>query len=117
MKTNLPSLFESSGETLAIAGMTVAKENADRVVVGWSDRCWQLFYHWLNRKPRYFEFMIEDFRKYLKDYDLLEDPPSLRAFGFLSKRALKREIIGHAGTGKVKNIKAHSTPVNVWFKK
>jgi hypothetical protein len=114
----LPSLFDqSTGETLATAGMELARETADKKVKDWSKLCWQLFLVWIRRMPRYHEFMMEDFRNYLYQYDLIERPPSERAFGFISRRASKENWIGHAGIAKVKNKKAHATPANVWFKK
>ena len=112
------SLFDTDGETLATAGMELAKETADKKVKDWSKLCWQLFLVWLRRRQRYHEFMIEDFRLYLYKYDLIEKPPSERAFGFISKRALKYGWIEHSGrTAKVKNKLAHATPANVWRKK
>jgi len=117
-KNGMPSLFDqSTGETLAIAGMELAKESADNNVEGWSDRCWKLFLQWLSRRPHHTEFMLESFRKYVYEMDLIERPPSERAFAFISKRASKEGLIGHAGIGKVKNIKCHSARANVWFKK
>lgn len=107
----------ADGARLAEVGLELAVETADKASVKWSERCWMLFYQWLNKKPRYFEFMIEDFREYLDKYDLLETPPSKRAFGFISKRAIKRELIVHAGIARVKNPGAHATPANVWRKK
>ena len=72
-KNGMPSLFDqSTGETLAVAGMTLAKESADQKVKDWSKRCWQLFLWWLRYKPRYHEFTMYDFRIYLRDMDLIE---------------------------------------------
>jgi hypothetical protein len=105
------------GEELARAGMELAVETANAEHPKWSERCWKLFWQWLNKKPRYHEFMIEDFRQDLYKYDLIEKPKSDRAYGFLSKRAVKQGLIMHAGTAKVKNSNAHGTPANVWVKK
>lgn len=124
-----PSLFDQpvkkpavvfdmvEGKRLAEQGLERAVMKADDMVIGWSERCWQLFWQWLNRKPRYFEFMVEDFRAYCYHYDLIEKPNSERAFGMLSVKAVKLNIIEFAGTRKVKNKKAHSTPANVWRKR
>lgn len=105
------------GAKLATAGMELAVETANAEHPKWSERCWQLFYQWLNRKPRYFEFMVEDFRKYVYEYDLLEKPKSERSFGILSGMALRRNLIEFSRMDKVKNVKAHRTPVHVWRKK
>lgn len=105
------------GAKLAEAGLSLAVETANAEHEKWSERCWQLFYQWLNKRPRYFEFMIEDFRAYLEKYDLLEKPKSDRAFGFIPGKALRRELIVFSRIEKVKNKNAHATPANVWRKK
>lgn len=108
---------QAAGEHLAKVGMELAVETANAEHPKWSDRCWQLFFQWLNKKPRYYEFMIEDFRKYVDEYGLLKKPKSERAYGFLSGKALRRGLIEFSKTAKVKNRKAHATPANVWRKK
>lgn len=95
-----------AGESLAEVGCQLAVETANSEHPKWSERCWQLFVFWLNKKPRYFEFMIEDFRDYVYRYDLIERPKSERAFGFLSGKGLKRELILFLKMDKVKNKKA-----------
>jgi len=106
-----------AGERLADVGMELAVETANNEHPEWKDRCWKLFWQWLNKKPKYHSFMIEEFRMYVYQYDLLERPKSDRAFGFLSKKAVKEGLVIHGGTNKVSNIKAHGTPANVWVKK
>jgi hypothetical protein len=105
------------GEELAKAGLELAIETAEAEHPDWKSQVWQLFWQWLNRKPKYFEFMVEDFREYLLTYDLKLQPKSDRAFGFISKRALKEGLVMHGGLRKVRNKKAHATPANVWIKK
>ena len=125
-----PSLFDSvtdkkpavvlnmdRSRILADKGLEMAVETANRKDKDWSKLCWQLFLVWLRRKKRYSEFKIEEFREYLYKYDLLEPPPSERAYGFLSKRGVKSGFIEFSGIGKTDNTKAHGTPVNVWRKK
>lgn len=107
----------SAGKSLAVTGMNMAVDTANTEHPGWSDRCWQLFVQWLNRKPRYFLFMVEDFRKYLYDYDLIERPKTDRAFGFLTGKAVRAGLIENCGTKKVSNKKAHATPAGLWMKK
>jgi hypothetical protein len=108
---------QKAGESLSVTGMELAVETANAEHSDWSTRCWQLFRHWLQRKPRFTEFMIEDFRKHVYEMDLLERPMSDRAFGFLSKRAVKEGLIMFAGIKRVKNKKAHATPANAWAKR
>jgi hypothetical protein len=115
---NHPTLFDHvESEKLAVAGLELAIESAERKVKDWKKLCWQLFLVWLRRRKKFEEFMIEDFRKYLYEYDLIEPPPSDRAFGFISRKGLKEGWIQWAGIRKVKNSKAHATPANVWMKK
>lgn len=109
--------FQFTGEQLARAGMELAKETADKEFPGWSERCWQLFFQWLNKKPQYFEFQTEDFRAYLKQYDLLEKPKTDRAYGFIAGKAQRRNLIEHAGFEKVSDPNCHSRPSNLWRKK
>lgn len=105
------------GKKLAEIGLDLAVENAGRKEKDWKKKCWQLFLLWLRRKKRYQdEFMIEEFRSYLQDYDLMEMPPSQRAFGFVSVKAAKEGWIIHAGMGKVKNVKAHRANANKWVR-
>lgn len=105
------------GEKLARTGLELAVETANAEHTKWSDRCWKLFLVWLQHKPRYHEFMIEDFRAYVYQYDLLEKPQSDRAFGFISKRAVKQGLILSAGMRRVRNEKAHAAIARLWAKK
>lgn len=113
---NEPSLtFDiKRGQELADAGLSLAVESANKKEKKWSLLCWQLFIFWLRRKKRGEEFMIEDFRKYLYDYDLIAAPPSERAFGFISVRAKNQGWIKFVRTQKVKNQKAHCANAAVW---
>lgn len=104
------------GKQLAEAGLSLAVESAEKKEKGWSRLCWQLFLVWLRRQRRGSEFKIEDFRKYLYDYDLISAPPSERAFGFVSVKAKKEGWIAFVRTEKVKNKKAHGANASVWRK-
>lgn len=117
MYKQLDIFDQKAGENLARIGMELAVETANAEHPKWSERCWQLFYQWLNKKPRYHQFMIEDFRIDLYRYDLIEKPKSDRAFGFLTGKAVRRGLIESCGTQKVKNRKAHATPAGLWRKK
>lgn len=124
-KTYQPTLFEQvqasslvldekRGAELANAGLSLAVESADKKEKGWTRLCWQLFLLWLRRRKEGEEFMIEDFRKYLYDYDLIIPPPSERAFGFIAARAKNHGWIKFIRTKKVKNTKAHCANAAVW---
>jgi len=104
------------GQELANIGLDLALETANAEHPEWKERCWQLFWQWLNRKPKYFEFLLEEFRKYCYDMDLIERPRSERAFAFLVKKASKENMIKCIGIEKVKNVKAHSANASRWIK-
>jgi len=58
--------------------------------------------------------MIEDFRTDLTVK--LDDPPSLRAFGGISGRAVRDGLITKVGYQQVKNVKAHAANAALWKK-
>ena len=118
MVEQLQISFDSvASRQLAVVGMELAKESANQKEKGWSKICWQLFLVWLRRKPRYSEFMIEEFRKYLYEYDLITKPPTDRAYGFLSKRAEQAGFIEFSRIAKTTGKSAHSANASVWRKK
>lgn len=106
----------AAGKKLADVGAEMAAEHADQKVKGWSLLCWQLFLLWLRRNvKRGNEFMIEDFRMHVKNYDLLETPPSNRAFGVIPKKG-KDKFFQFVRIAKVKNKTAHGANASVWMK-
>jgi hypothetical protein len=107
---------QKRGQELAQVGLELAVDTANAEFPKWSERCWQLFWQWLNKKPRYYRFMIEDFREHIYKMDLIERPKSDRAFGFLSSKAVRLGMIISGGTAKVKNQTAHCANAGVWIK-
>lgn len=112
----LTILDSDEGQLLATEGLTRAVTKADKDYTDWSSRCWNLFLRWLGKKPVGFKFMIESFRIDALAWGKIEEPQSQRAFGFLSKRSVKMNLITAAGTAKTKSKGSHSTPANVWRK-
>lgn len=112
------SIFDAvQGQTLALTGLQLAQETAEKQFPGWNDRCWELFVQWINTKPRGYEFLIEDFREYLQGYGLIEMPPSLRSFGFIALKKEGKNLMEKTGyTKKVANKKAHRANASVWRK-
>lgn len=107
----------AAGKKLGEAGLSLAVESAERKEKDWKKIAWQYFLLWLRRKKRYQdEFMMEEFRKYLLDYDLMEMPPSNRAFGFISVKAKNEGWIIFAGNKKVANKKAHGCFASAWVR-
>lgn len=116
MNAQLSLLDSDEGQLLAIQGLNRAVTKADKDYTDWSTRCWKWFLVWLGKKPVGHHFMIESFRSDALAWGKIEEPQSQRAFGFLSKRAVKMNLISAAGTAKTKSKGSHSTPANVWRK-
>lgn len=116
MKEQLNILDVIEAERRADEGLERSVNKADRDNKDWSDRCWDLFKKWLSKKQPGFHFMIEEFRNDCFKWGKIEKPNSNTAFGFLSKRAEKQNLITGAGTAKTKSINSHGTPANVWIK-
>lgn len=104
------------GQALATEGLNRAVTKADNDHPQWSERCWQWFLVWFGKKQKGSEFMIETFRRDVLAWGKIEKPNSDRAFGFISKRAVKEGLIVGAGTAKTKSKDSHGTPANVWRK-
>lgn len=105
--------FEA-GQSLAVTGMNMAVESANKKEKDWSKRTWQLFLFWLRALKRGSTFMIEQFRSDMYEKDLIIPPPSERAYGFLSHKASRSGYIQFVETKKVKNKKAHAANAAVW---
>jgi len=99
---------------LAEKGLHEAVAHANAEHPGWKERCWKIFVEWVTNKPPGYHFMIEDFRLYVACHKKIEKPPSLRSFGFLSKRANELGLIQHAGIEKTKNKTAHGANASIW---
>lgn len=107
---------EGEGILLARRGLNLAVEKADRDNEGWSEKCYNLFLEWLKEKPVGFTFMVESFRNHIERNMKIETPHSRRAYGMVSKRALKDQLIKYFDTRPVKNATAHSARATVWIK-
>ena len=114
-KAQIELNFDRS-QSLSHVGLDMAVDTANLQYPGWSIRCWQLFRQWLQHRPRYHCFLIEDFRAYLYDYDLIERPNSERAFGFIGQKAMKEGLVIKGEIKKVSNVKAHCANAQSWIK-
>jgi hypothetical protein len=121
-----PSLFDQPREAIIFdmaasrrlgeAGLSLAVETADRKEKGWTRLCWQLFLAWLRRNvKRGSEFMIEDFRRHVKEMGLLTDPPSNRSFGIIPKYG-KDKYFQFVRKDKTKSKNGHGANASVWMK-
>lgn len=104
------------GKELGEIGLSLAVETAEKEFPGWKERCWTLFTKWISKKPVGFEFQTELFRQDCEKWKMIEKPNSLRAYGFIPKRAEKAGLIRFAGNRKVSNVKAHACFSSVWVK-
>lgn len=104
-----------TGEMLAEEGLNRAVDKSEADHPGWKERTWELFKEFLSDQTG--PFMVEDFRSFLAMLPDYEFPNSSRAFGFISKRAVKEGLIEFAGHGKVRNVKAHAATAARWIKK
>lgn len=112
----LSLLNQPQGSVLADEGLTKAVDKADRDHPEWSERCWQLFLRWLSKKQPGHHFLIEDFRNDCMKWEMIEEPNSNRAFGFISKRAVNQKLIVSAGKAKTKSSRGHGANAEVWSK-
>lgn len=106
----------AEGERLRDEGLERAVTHADKVVPEWKDKCWSLFLEWLDRMPAGHRFLLEEFRLHCEAQGKIEQPPSNRAFGFLSVKAARAKLIFQCGTGKVNNPNAHRCNAGRWEK-
>lgn len=93
-------------------GIKKAIDHADEVHPSWSVRAYGHFRTYVAMQSA--PFLIENFRAWVKD--LIEAPPSLRAFGALTMKAAREKLIVQVGFAKVKNERAHMANVAVWRK-
>lgn len=101
--------MKTEGQILRDEGIKMSVENADKTIKNWSEKAYDFFINYIKDKEF---FMTEDVR--VASEDLLETPPSNRAWGAVTVRAKKEGLIESAGFSAVKNPKAHSTPATLW---
>ena len=99
-----------TGEELRDKGMQRAHDHAEDVHESWGDKAYQFLLDHTTEG----EFMTEDIRK--ASEGIIPEPPSLRAWGGIVRRAAKNGIIKRVGYRSVSNNKAHCTPASVWVK-
>ena len=113
------SLF--TGEELANQGIKKAVDHANQVTPKWAEMAYDCFLSYLGCCPSGYNFMAEDVRDFSTRHypficDGLPEPPSLRAWGGIMRRAQRAGVIRAIGTRKVVNPKAHSANATLWIK-
>ena len=110
MEFKQPDLFsQPTGNDLRDLGIRVAVEHADKKEEKWSEKAYEFLINFIKLND---EFMVEDVRK--ASEGIINEPPSLRAWGGIIVRASKENLITRVGFRNVTNSKAHSTPASVW---
>jgi hypothetical protein len=95
------------------AGIERAVKHADSEIPNWGIRVYELFKKFL--EVRSTPFLIEDFRDWSNGK--IDQPPSLRSYGFIAPKAAKEGLIEKLKTVNVKNTTAHRCFASEWIKK
>lgn len=103
------SEFDFTGEQLRDTGIQMAVDHAGD---NWKETTWNLFKEFLKDQKE--PFLIEEFRSFCAMKDNYQFPPSNRAYGFISVKAVKNGLIKQIGTKKVSNNKAHCANAALW---
>lgn len=102
--------------TFAIAardkGIEEAVKHADQVHPNWSESALEYLKVFLAHRKS--PFLCEDFREAAEN--VLPAPPSLRSYGAVILKAAKAGWVKKLGYAKVRNVKAHRTPANLWIR-
>ena len=92
------------------------KKAVDHAGVKWADEAYEFLLHkilYMKLLPEYGRtFMVEDVRR--AAIDVINDPPSNRAWGGVIRRAANAGLIEKVGIRQVTNPKAHCANANVW---
>lgn len=95
---------------MALDGMARAAEHADAVDEGWSDRAYSALREYALKND---EFMTEDVRVWAHRNGL-PTPPDGRAWGAVTLRAVKANLVVCDRYRKTRIPPAHATPRPVW---
>lgn len=104
-QTNIPF-----GKELKEKGIKKATDHAELVHDGWNKTADYFFKYFVTHSKN--PFKMEDFREWVKG--MLPSPPSLRAFGGVTVRAVRAGLIEKVGYAQVTNAKAHRANCSLW---
>lgn len=102
---------EPTGAELRDDGIERAVSHANEKHEDWADSAYNFLLMYM-RKPNHQEFMAEEVRE--AAYGIVAEPPSLRAWGGIIRKAAIAGYIERIGFQSVKNPKAHCAPCAVW---
>jgi len=97
-------------QEMAVDGMTQAVEHADQEEPGWSERAYQML---VGYAAHHKEFMTENVRVWATDNGLPK-PPTDRAWGAVTLRAARADLIVCVGYRKTSVPPAHAAPRSLW---
>lgn len=95
-------------------GMQRAVDHADAVSEEWSTRAFNASLYFILVNPVGFTFLTEDLRNWIYENNMIDPPPSDRAWGSITIKLRKAGYIISNGFSKTTNPKAHRTPATVW---
>jgi hypothetical protein len=96
------------------AGIQKALDSANRKQEDWGDKAYDYLQAYVRTRKAGERFMAEDIRQ--DAGTLLSEPPSLRAWGAIVRKALFHGVMIRVGYATVKNIKAHKAMAAVFVK-
>lgn len=114
MNTPTAPAGQAHGRTLADAGMAAALNHAERVAPAWGEVAFSAFKRYARSLPSGARFQCEDVRRWAMAEGLVDEPPSLRAWGPITKRAIRAGVVRHVGFASVDNPAAHCAPTAVY---
>lgn len=103
----------TEGAQLAAQGIATAIAHADRLSPDWSQRAYAMAREFLRTRTPLDRFQIEDVRDFATGRGL-EEPPSLRAWGGITRRLKNESLLRAVGFAPVKNPRAHAAPTAVY---
>lgn len=108
--------MEFTGEMLKQHGIMMAIEHADAKHPDWYKRACRIAHNYIKSQPKGHRFMLEEIRNWSEENNLIETPPSKRAWGAVSRFIVKEGLARISGYASVSNPLAHRTPASLYIK-
>lgn len=109
VKFNIPT-----GAELRETGMSKAIDHANTSHANWSEVAYKFLLEYVSKLSEGSTFLTEDVRA--ASLLIVPEPPSLRAWGGIIRRAAISGVVSSAGYESVSNPKAHCATARVWRK-
>jgi len=105
-----PDLF--TGQDLASKGLQIAVDNANNNIDNWSSKAINAAFKYVDILPKDHVFQVEDIREWALQENLVDLPPSNRAWGCVVRPLLTSQKVVKNGIMPVSNKKAHGANAN-----